>query len=82
MESKGLQELVKYIFKNERTKAEFANNPESVISRFELTELEHKAVIDIHTKTGLVTGDSSALIEMIKSASWSAPMPLMDNNIA
>ena len=82
MESKGIQELVKYIYKNETTKAEFENNPEGVISRFELTELEKKAVIETHTKLGLVTGDSHVLIEMIKSATWNAPMPLTDNRIA
>ena len=56
MESKGLQELVKKVFGNEKTKSEFMADPNKVMSRFSLTETERKAVLATHMKLGLVTG--------------------------
>jgi hypothetical protein len=59
MKTQKLQELVNKIFNDESTKAQFISNPESVISRYNLTELEKKAVLTVHNKLGLVTSDSS-----------------------
>jgi hypothetical protein len=58
METKALQELVKKIFGDEKTKAEFISDPNSVMSRFSLTEEEKKAVLITHTRLGLVTAGS------------------------
>jgi hypothetical protein len=59
MKSQKLQELVNTVFSDESTKAQFISNPESVLSRYNLSELEKKAVLTVHTKLGLVTSDSS-----------------------
>ena len=61
MKSQALQELVKKIFSSEAIKSQFIANPDSVISQFELTETEKKAVLATHVKLGLVTGDSVKL---------------------
>ena len=61
MKSQALQELVKKIFGDEKTKLEFMSNPDSVLSQFTLTEPEKKAVLNIHAKLGLVTSDSQQL---------------------
>lgn len=61
MKSQAVQELVKKIFSDERTKSQFMSNPESVLAQFNLTEQERKAVLNTHAKLGLVTSDSQQL---------------------
>jgi len=61
MATGALQELVKKVFRDEKTKAEFISNPNEVISRFSLTEEEKKAVLTTHAKLGLVTSGSQQL---------------------
>ena len=55
MKSQGLQELIKTIFSNEQTKSQFMTNPESFLSRFDLTEEERGAVLRTHARLGLAT---------------------------
>ena len=61
MKSQALQELIKAIFNDEKTREEFKSNPNSVLSRFSLTEEEKKAILNTHAKLGLVTFDSQQL---------------------
>ena len=61
MESRSLQELVKRVFSEEKTRTEFMTNPDSVLSRFSLTDQEKRAVLATHSKVGLVSGGSIAL---------------------
>jgi hypothetical protein len=76
MKSQALQELVKNIFGDEKTKAEFMSNPDSVLSRFSLTEQEKKAVLSTHSKVGLVTSNSPALEAALDpTTEWFAPQP-------
>ena len=76
MKSQALQELVKKIFADEKTKAEFMKNPESVLSRFSLTKTEKKAVLSTHAKFGLVTSNSSQMEAALRASStWAAPAP-------
>ena len=71
MKSQALQDLVKNIFGNEKTKLQFMSNPDSVLSRFNLTKQEKKAVLKTHAKLGMVTGDSQTLEATIEPlASW------------
>ncbi len=65
MESTELKQLVSKIFSDKDTRAEFLKDPESVISRFSLSEQEKRAVLRTHAKLGLVTGDSIQLEETI-----------------
>jgi len=69
MESQALQELVRKIFSDEETKSQFAATPESVLSKFSLTECEKEAILRAQTKFGLTNSDSLQL---------SAAMPLDD----
>jgi thiamine biosynthesis lipoprotein ApbE len=72
MKSKALQELVKKIFSDEKTKSQFMSNPESVLAQFNLTEQEKKAVLSTHAKLGLVTSDSQQLeASLDPTAFWS-----------
>ena len=76
MKSQSLQELVKKIFGDEKTKHQFLKDPDSVISRFTLTEQEKKAVLNIHAKLGLVTSDSGQLEAALDPTwTWSAGGP-------
>lgn len=65
MESQELKRLVSKIFGDKETREEFLKNPESVISRFSLTEQEKRVVLSTHAKLGLVTGDSIQLEDAI-----------------
>ena len=66
MKSEAMQQLVKRIFSDEKSKAEFISNPEAVIAQFDLTDQEKKAVLNTHAKLGLVTGDSQQLEAVIE----------------
>jgi restriction endonuclease Mrr len=61
MKSQALQEMVKKIFSDEKTKHQFLKDPDSVIAQFNLTEQEKKAVLNTHAKLGLATADSQQL---------------------
>ena len=61
MKSQALQELVKKIFSDEKTKHQFLKDPDSVLAQFNLTEQERKAVLKTHAKLGLATADSQQL---------------------
>ena len=74
MKSQALQDLVKKIFSDEKTKSQFMSNPDSVLSKFTLTEQEKKAVLNMHAKLGLVTGDSQQLEAALNpTQEWHAP---------
>lgn len=76
MKSQSLQELVKQIFGDEKTKHQFLEDPDSVLSKFTLTEQEKKAVLGIHAKLGLVTSGSMQLEETVEPTDWwHAPIP-------
>ena len=76
MKSQALQELVKRIFGDEKTRLQFESDPDSVLSQFNLTEQEKKAVLNTHTKLGLVTSDSQQLEAVIDpTGEWHAPTP-------
>ncbi len=70
MKSQALQDLVKKIFGDEKTKSEFMSNPDSVLSRFALTEQEKKAVLNNHARLGLVTGNSQQLEAVLAWPVW------------
>jgi hypothetical protein len=61
MKSQALQEFVKKIFSDEKTKVQFLVNPENVLSQFTLTDEEKRAVLTLHTKMGLATNNSQQL---------------------
>ncbi|HAS04945.1 MAG TPA: hypothetical protein DCR71_04245 [Dehalococcoidia bacterium] len=61
MKSQSLQEMVKSIFIDETIKEQFMANPDSVMSRYNLTENERAAVINTSSRYGLATSDSPAL---------------------
>jgi hypothetical protein len=67
-----LQELVKKIFSDEKTRLEFESNPDIVLSRYDLSAQEKKAVMSTHAKLGLVSGDSQQLEAVMRDTSaWS-----------
>ncbi len=76
MKSQALQELVKKIFGDEKTRLQFMSDPDSVLAQFTLTEQEKKAVVKTHAKLGLVTSNSQQLEAALEPTdSWHAPMP-------
>ncbi len=74
MKSPALQELVSKIFGDEKTKAQFLSNPDSVLAKYPLTDQEKKAVMNTHAKMGLATSDSPALEAALNpTVGWGAP---------
>jgi hypothetical protein len=69
VKSKALQEMIKKIFSDEKTKLQFKSNPGSVIAQFKLTEQEKKAVLNTHARLGLATADSQQLEAAIEPLS-------------
>jgi len=61
MKSEALQGLISKIFSDEKTKLQFMSDPDSVISRYNLTEQEKSAVLSTNTKLALITSDSQQL---------------------
>ena len=73
MKAKALQELVAKVFSDEETKRQFESDPESVLSKYSLTEREKKAAISTYTKLGLISGNSTGLAAAVKPAvDWQA----------
>lgn len=70
MKSQVIQELVKKIFSDEKTKQQFISNPEGILSQFSLSEQEKRAVLSAHAKIGLVTSDSGQLEAVIGPSAW------------
>ena len=70
MESQALQELVKKIFSDEEIRAQFMANPDSVLSKFSLTEDEKKAVLKTYARSELITSDSVQLEATIEPYAW------------
>jgi hypothetical protein len=76
MESKALRELVSKIFSDETTKAQFIANPEKVLSKYSINDDEKRAVLNTHSRLGLMTSGSSQLEATIQpNAWWNAPTP-------
>ena len=55
MKSKTLQEMVKSIFCDESTREQFFSDPDSVMSRYNLTDNEKTAVLNTTARYGLAT---------------------------
>jgi L-lactate utilization protein LutC len=70
MKSPQLQEMVRKIFSDEEIKSQFITNPESVLSRYSLTDDEKKAVRITHTRLGLASSGSVQLEAAVKSLLW------------
>ena len=65
MKSQALQEMIKKIFSDEKTKSQFMASPESVISNYSLTETEKKAVLSTHARLAPTAGNSTQLEAVI-----------------
>jgi L-lactate utilization protein LutC len=70
MKSPQLQEMVRKIFSDEEIKSQFITSPESVLSRYSLTDDEKKAVRITHTRLGLASSGSVQLEAAVKSLLW------------
>lgn len=72
MKSQGLQLLVKKIFSDKKTKRQFISNPESVLSKFDLSKQEKRAILNTYYKLGLATSNSGQLEAVIgPMGTWS-----------
>jgi hypothetical protein len=76
MRTQGLQELVKTIFNDEKTRAQFVSNPESLLRQFSLSENEKAALLKTYSKCGLVSSNSEQFEEEIgPNTWWTSPIP-------
>ena len=70
MKSQSLQNLIKNIFSDEATKQQFISDPENIISQYNLTEQEKKAVLNARAKLSLITPDSIQLEADVEPRGW------------
>lgn len=76
MKSSELQQLVKKLFGDEKTRREFQKDPNSILDKYNLTEKERKAIFNTHAKLGLATTGSEQFETTLDATSgWGAPMP-------
>jgi hypothetical protein len=59
MQSKSLSELVKKLFSDEKVKRQFISDPGSVMSQFNLTEQEKRAVLSTYARMELACPGSA-----------------------
>jgi len=71
VESQELKRFVSMIFNDPETRVEFLKNPDTVISRFSLTEQEKRLVLNTHARLNMVLTGSQQLVEDIDpTAIW------------
>ena len=70
MKTQVIQELVRKIFSDKNTRAQFMANPDKVMGQFALTEQEKKAVLNTHARVGLVTSGSRSLEAALAWPLW------------
>lgn len=70
MERKGLQELVKSVFSDERIYARFKSDPQSIISNYKLTSAERKAVLNPRVRMALIPEGPELFAESDPLNNW------------
>lgn len=71
MKSEKLSHLVARLFGDEGLRTRFMSDPGEVMSGYSLDENEKKAVMNLHARLGLVSGDSTRLEAVIwEEGSW------------
>ncbi len=73
MKKQALEDVVRTIFGDEKTRDQFLSNPNSILSKFALSGSEKKAILATHSRVGLVTYGSPQLTAVLESADpWTA----------
>ncbi|MFC1978509.1 hypothetical protein ACFLVP_00795 [Chloroflexota bacterium] len=71
MSLKAVKSLVKKTFTDSKFKESLLKNPSGTLSKFDLTDEEKDAIINVHTSVGVVGGNSAILQATVKPmASW------------
>lgn len=71
MHSQSLSELVNKVFGDEDIKKQFMSDPDSVMSKFSLTEEERRVVLSTHSKMALAhPGSSQTVMAFDPLAMW------------
>lgn len=72
MKKQALEDVVRLIFGDAKTRDQFLSSPDSVLSKFAVTESEKKAILGTYSRFGLVTSGSPQLTAVLESADpWS-----------
>ena len=67
MKSQALHELISKIFTDEKIKKQFESDPDSVLAQFSLSEQEKTAILNVHSRLGLVNSNSQQLEAAIEA---------------
>ena len=71
MSLKAVKAIVKKTFLDSKFKKSLTEDPSKALAKFDLTEAEKDAIINVHTSVGVVGGDSVALQATVDPmASW------------
>ena len=71
MSLKAVKSLVKKTFSDSKFKESLIKDPGKTLAKFDLTDEEKDAIINVHTSVGVVGGNAAALDALIKPmASW------------
>jgi|WetSurMetagenome_2_1015567.scaffolds.fasta_scaffold134225_2 hypothetical protein len=61
MASKSVQELVKKLFSEEETRAQFEKDPESILARFSLSDKDKRSMLATYKRIGLANKGSTSM---------------------
>lgn len=70
MESQALKQMVGKIFGDKEARKEFVRDPEKAVAKYQLTEIEKRAVLATHARLGLVTDSVQLDTKADPSAIW------------
>jgi len=71
MSLRAVKSLVKRTFSDSKFKESLLKDPGKTMAKFDLTDEEKDAIINVHTSVGVVGGSAAALDALIKPmASW------------
>jgi hypothetical protein len=74
MQTTGLQEFIKSIFNDERTRRQFISDPEGFVTQSGLSEPEKRAVLETRSQWGLAGGNSAQMEGALRDTTgWLAP---------
>ena len=66
MSLKAVRSLVKRTFTDRKFKESLLKEPDKTLARFDLTDEEKGAIINVHTSVGVVGGNSAVLEAKVK----------------
>ena len=69
MSLKAVKSIVKRTFSDSKFKKGLMSDPDKALAKFDLTDAEKDAIINVHTSVGVVDGNT-AVVEVTPMGGW------------